>query len=39
MKHHISPETFQAIKALTRYLEKNPALIAKAKSAVAKTAK
>ena len=39
MEHHISPETFQAIEALTRYLEKNPSLIAKAKSAAAKTEK
>ena len=29
MEHHISPETFKAIEALTRYLEKNPALVAK----------
>jgi len=29
MEHHISPETFQAIEALTRYLEKNPGVIAK----------
>lgn len=29
MEHHISPETFQAIEALTRYLEKNPSLVAK----------
>ncbi|MDI1338093.1 MAG: transcriptional regulator MntR [Lacunisphaera sp.] len=27
MEHHISPETFKAIEALTRYLEKNPALV------------
>ena len=33
MEHHISPATFQAIEALTRYLEKNPALIAKARAA------
>ena len=33
MEHHISPETFQAIEALTRYLEKNPALIGKAQTA------
>ena len=31
MEHHISPETFKAIEALTRYLEKNPAVLAKAK--------
>ena len=36
MEHHISPETFRAIEALTRYLEKNPTLIAKAKAAAAK---
>ncbi len=29
MEHHISPETFQAIEALTRYLEKNPGVVAK----------
>lgn len=29
MEHHISPETFHAIESLTRYLEKNPALVAK----------
>jgi Mn-dependent DtxR family transcriptional regulator len=29
MEHHISPETFKAIEALTRYLEKNPAIIEK----------
>ena len=29
MEHHISPETFQAIEALTRYLEKNPGVMAK----------
>lgn len=39
MEHHISPETFQAIEALTRYLEKNPALITKARTAAAKTGK
>lgn len=27
MEHHISPETFKAIESLTRYLEKNPAVI------------
>jgi len=31
MEHHISPETFRAIEALTRYLEKNPAVVAKAR--------
>lgn len=30
MEHHISPETFAAIEALTRYLEKNPSVVAKA---------
>lgn len=29
MEHHISPETFKAIEALTRYLEKNPGVMAK----------
>ena len=29
MEHHISPETFKAIEALTRHLEKNPALVTK----------
>ena len=29
MEHHISPETFRAIEALTRYLEKNPSVIEK----------
>lgn len=33
MEHHISPETFRAIEALTRYLEKNPSVIAKAVAA------
>lgn len=33
MEHHISPETFAAIEALTRYLEKNPSVMAKAASA------
>jgi Mn-dependent DtxR family transcriptional regulator len=27
MEHHISPESFKAIEALTRYLEKNPAIM------------
>jgi Mn-dependent DtxR family transcriptional regulator len=31
MEHHISPETFKAIEALTRYLEKNPAVMGKAR--------
>lgn len=30
MEHHISPETFAAIEALTRYLEKNPSMMTKA---------
>ena len=29
MEHHISPETFAAIEALTRHLEKNPAVVAR----------
>jgi Mn-dependent DtxR family transcriptional regulator len=29
MEHHISPETFRAIEALTRYLEKNPTVVAR----------
>ncbi len=33
MEHHISPETFRAIEALTRHLESNPAIVAKAMSA------
>jgi Mn-dependent DtxR family transcriptional regulator len=32
MEHHISPDTFRAIEALTRHLEKNPAVIAKLKA-------
>jgi Mn-dependent DtxR family transcriptional regulator len=32
MEHHISPETFKAIESLTRYLERNPAVVAKAKN-------
>ena len=32
MEHHISPDTFKAIEALTRHLEKNPAIVAKLKS-------
>jgi len=39
MEHHISPETFQAIEAFTRYLEKNPALILKARTAPTKAEK
>ena len=30
MEHHISPESFKAIESLTRFLEKNPAIVAKA---------
>jgi len=30
MEHHISPETFRAIEALARHLEKNPSILAKA---------
>jgi Mn-dependent DtxR family transcriptional regulator len=33
MEHHISPETFAAIESLTRYLEKNPSVMAKAAAA------
>ncbi|MBI5423661.1 MAG: transcriptional regulator MntR [Opitutae bacterium] len=33
MEHHISPETFAAIEALTRHLEKNPSVMAKATAA------
>ncbi len=33
MEHHISPETFAAIEALTRYLEKNPSIVTKAAAA------
>ncbi|MBI2498396.1 MAG: transcriptional regulator MntR [Opitutae bacterium] len=32
MEHHISPETFRAIEALTRHLERNPAIVAKLKA-------
>jgi Mn-dependent DtxR family transcriptional regulator len=32
MEHHISPDTFRAIEALTRYLEKNPTVVAKART-------
>jgi Mn-dependent DtxR family transcriptional regulator len=35
MEHHISPETFRAIEALTRYLERNPAVIEKCRRAKA----
>ena len=34
MEHHISPETFRAIESLTRYLEKNPAVVTKLKAGV-----
>ena len=30
MEHHISPETFRAIEALTRHLESNPGVVTKA---------
>lgn len=33
MEHHISPETFAAIEALTRYLEKNPSVMTKVSGA------
>lgn len=33
MEHHISPATFAAIETLTRYLEKNPSVMAKATAA------
>jgi Mn-dependent DtxR family transcriptional regulator len=33
MEHHISAETFRAIEALTRHLEKNPGIVAKAMAA------
>jgi Mn-dependent DtxR family transcriptional regulator len=33
MEHHISPETFRAIEALTRHLEKNPVIVARAMAA------
>ena len=33
MEHHISPETFRAIEALTRHLEKHPGIVAKALAA------
>lgn len=36
MEHHISPETFAAIEALTRYLERTPSVVAKAQAAAAK---
>lgn len=29
MEHHVSPETFRAIEAVSRYLEKNPEVVAK----------
>lgn len=37
MEHHISPETFAAIEALTRYLERNPGVVNKAQAAAAKS--
>ena len=30
MEHHISPQNFQAIEQLTRYLEKHPEVLSKA---------
>lgn len=36
MEHHISPATFQAIETLTRYLEKNPAVMTKIAASVKK---
>ena len=33
LEHHISPETFRAIEALTRHLEKNPNVVTKALAA------
>jgi len=33
MEHHISPPTFRAIEALTRHLEKNPRVVARALAA------
>lgn len=36
MEHHISPDTFAAIEALTRYLESNPSVVTKAQAAAAK---
>ena len=33
MEHHVSPETFRAIEALSRYLEKHPEIVAKVKAA------
>jgi Mn-dependent DtxR family transcriptional regulator len=32
MEHHISTDTFRAIEALTRHLEKNPAVVARLKA-------
>lgn len=39
MEHHISPESFRAIEALTRYLERNPSVVAKAAAAAARPEK
>ncbi len=39
MEHHISPETFRAIEALTRYLEKNPGVMTKVTAAAKSAAK
>jgi len=32
LEHHISPETFRAVEALSRWLEKNPAVVSKLKT-------
>lgn len=37
MEHHISPETFAAIEALTRFLEKHPSVVTKAHAAAARS--
>lgn len=39
MEHHISPESFRAIEALTRYLERNPSVVAKAAATAARPEK
>jgi Mn-dependent DtxR family transcriptional regulator len=31
LEHHVSPETFRALEALSRYLDANPAVLAKIK--------
>ena len=35
MEHHVSPETFRAIEALSHYLETHPEVVAKIRSAEA----